>query len=189
MIAYFLLSNAFFHITRPLNSINNPIPLIFKNEREFDTLKDKENNSNLNMDDAPLPNTLTNSFASNGTLSSNNSLNNLNSNLNSNLSPHPFHYHMKPTIVIRRIPIILSSLDENSLDEESSPENNNSNKELEKKNSFFTKMKNGFVSMYNSVTIPKILLFGLFAVLFVLLGYQIRKREDRGNYVRLPNDA
>lgn len=127
-------------------------------------------------------NNLTNSFSSNGTITDN----------QSNMST-PLHYHLRPSIYIRRIPIFFSSLDENSLDEESTPQNNNDQEDSKKssnhKESFFKKIKRNMHLFYESLSITKILCYSLVAVIFTLLGYHLRKREERSNYVRLPNDA
>lgn len=177
MFLYILFSKAHFHLTGH-TLFNSPLqtsPFIREN-------KDFSQGSLFNSpyDESPLPNTLTNSFSSNGTADSSPS------------PPQPsslLHYHLKPSIVIRRIPIFFSSLDENSLDEESSPESSESKKSSDSKPSFFMKLKETLLSFYQSITIFRFLCFAIIAVLFTLVGYHIRKREERSNYVRLPNEA
>lgn len=202
MLFHFLLSKAHFHLTGHSllnNSYNNPynssynttaftslndsniLPFTNQNKSDFGVssylnsdLPSNEQTSNLN-NSTNTPNTLTNSFSSNGTVD----------------SPQQsyYHFHTKPSIIIRRIPIILSSLDENSLDEESTPEENNKTKKTEEKKSTFKKIKDCLVSFYQSITIFRFIMFLIVAVVFTLIGYQMRKREERSNYVRLPNEA
>ncbi|ELQ76292.1 hypothetical protein THOM_0742 [Trachipleistophora hominis] len=97
------------------------------------------------------------------------------------------HLHLtRNPILIRRITpqIVMSSYnqDENSLDEESEVQN-----DAKDKGGFMKKMKKMLSEFVEGVTIGKMLFFGFVVVICVLIGYQIRKREEQSNYVRLPN--
>lgn len=97
------------------------------------------------------------------------------------------HLHLtRNPVLIRRITpqIVLSSYnqDENSLDEESDVQN-----ETKDKGGFMRKMKKMVGEFVEGITIGKMLFFGFVVVICVLIGYQIRKREEQSNYVRLPN--
>lgn len=223
MFIFILLTEAHFHL-QGHSFFNNPFQL--RDTKANDT-------SLFKYDDVPLPNTLTNSFSTNGSsaneiysnnnerlfsngntndkfFSNNNNdalnrpnntlgdpfLNSLDSqsstepqDMPQKSQPRPL-YHLRPSIIIRRIPIYFSSLDENSLDEESTPENNpEGKKSTEPKTSFFKRVKEAFCSFFQSITVFRFLSFALFAVIFTLVGYQMRKREERSNYVRLPNEG
>lgn len=214
MFLFFLLSEAHFHL-QGHSFLNNPFvsSSLFRDTKPNDI----STNSLFKYDDSPLPNTLTNSFSTNGSgsndfFSSNKDLtdttpvnkqNTFNDSFLNNYDPQsntepqdlpqrnqtPPPYHFRPSIIIRRIPIYFSSLDENSLDEESSPENPESKKAPETKPSFFKRMKDGVSSFFKSITVFRFLSFTLFAVIFTLIGYHMRKREERSNYVRLPNEG
>lgn len=102
------------------------------------------------------------------------------------LSLSHFHLTRNPILIRRVSPQILFSSygqDENSLDEDSDVQQND-NKEKE---GFMKRMKKVMKDFYEGMTIGKMLFFGFMSVLFVLIGYQLRKREEQSNYVRLPN--
>lgn len=51
---------------------------------------------------------------------------------------------------------------------------------------FKQKVKHVFANILKDLTILKVFSFALFSIIFIFLGYQIRKHEEHGNYVRMP---
>lgn len=96
-----------------------------------------------------------------------------------------FHLAHTPIIVRRTSPQILFSAfsnDENSLDEESEVQN-----DREKEEGVGKRMRRMIGDVYEGMTMGRIVFFVVWGIVFVLVGYQIRKREEQSNYVRLPN--
>lgn len=91
-------------------------------------------------------------------------------------------YDNEPYLFIKGRPIIIRRYYPTVLNEKY-----HSFKKEEQVPNFKEKTKNFFKKILVEVTLTKVLIFTLFSLLFLFIGYQIRKSEEHGNYVRLPS--
>lgn len=111
--------------------------------------------------------------------------------LNNRYNSPFFSNDIRPKIVIARI----SSPDfqEDSLEKESdnSLENGNDRKEKDdfkkRKGSFMDKIAKSISGTFEKITLSGIVFYLCFGLLFIFIGYQLRKNEEHGNYVRVPS--
>ncbi|KAG0441797.1 hypothetical protein DMUE_0785 [Dictyocoela muelleri] len=103
----------------------------------------------------------------------------------------------KPILVRRFHPRVVITRDDRPIEpisHENSIYSKNNHEKIQspdKKSTFMSnlkiKMKQFFESIRKEVSIIKVFTFILFSIIFIFIGYQIRKNEEHGNYVRLPS--